>query len=117
MKQILFYIGGILLVIGAVMPLFQPTLAPWIFALGALLFASMQIAGQHYEGSNLIIRRLYRQQILGALLLVVTAIMMFMQLYGIPPFRGSEWKIALLIAVLLETYSIFRIEHEEKKGK
>ena len=117
MKQILFYTGGILLVIGAILPLFQPTLAPWVFALGALLFASMQIAGQHYDGSNIIIRRLYRQQLVGALLLVVTAIMMFMQLYAIPPFRGSEWKIALLIAVVLETYSIFRIEAEEKKER
>ena len=42
---------------------------------------------------------------------------MFTAQYGIPPFRGSEWKITLMIAAVLEVYSIFRIDHEENKQK
>ena len=110
----LFYIGGTLLLLGAVLPLFFPAVAPWVFGIGALFFAYGQIS-DGYDGRNLVIRRLRRQQIGGALLLVVTAMMMFMQHYAIPPFRGGEWKIALLIAVVLELYTVFRIDAEEKK--
>lgn len=114
MKKYLFRIGGILLVIGAIMPLFLPTWAPWVYAVGALLFASIQISDR-YEGRNIVIRRLRRQQIIGALLLVVTAFMMFKQLYEIRPFRGGEWKIVLTMAMVIEMYTAFRIDAEEKK--
>lgn len=116
MKQTLLYIGGILLVIGALLPLFLPTIAPYVFATGALLFAPLQILDQ-YEGRNLIIRRLRRQQIVGALMLVITAGLMIMSQLQMPPFRGGEWKITLLIAVFVEMYTIFRIEAEMKKEK
>lgn len=114
MKKTLFYTGGTLLTIGAILPIFLPSVAPWVFAIGALLFTYVQTT-DGYEGHNLIIRRLRRQQIGGALLLIVTAMMMFMQRFAIPPFRGGEWKIALMIAVVLELYTVFRIEAEEKK--
>lgn len=114
MKQIILYIGGILLVIGALLPLFLPTIAPYVFLVGALLFAPMQMLDR-YEGRNLIIRRLRRQQIFGALLFIVTAVLMIMSQQQIAPFRGGEWKIALLIAVFLEVYTLFRIEAEQKR--
>lgn len=116
MKQFALYAGGILLVAGALLPLFLPTVAPYLFALGALLFAPAQIADR-YEGRNIIIRRLRRQQVMGALLLVVTAALMFMSAYHWSPFRGGEWKIALLIAVFLELYTTLRIDAEVKKEK
>lgn len=110
----LYRAGGVLLVVGAVLPLFAPAVAPYVFAAGALSFCYVQMTDR-YEGSNLIIRRLRRQQMLGALLLLVTAALMFTSLYGIPPFRGSEWKVTLMIAAVLELYSIFRIDCEEKR--
>lgn len=116
MKQLLLYIGGTLLVVGVILPLFAPIIAPWIYGLGALLFAPLQILDR-YEGRNLIIRHLRRQQILGALLLVVSAAMMFMSVYQIPPCRGGEWKIVLFIAMVFEVYTVFRIEAESKKEK
>ncbi len=115
-KQTLYYIGGLLLVVGAVLPLFFPAVAPYVFAVGALLFAPVQMADR-YEGRNIVIRRLRRQQVMGAFLLLVTAVLMFMQLYQLRPFRGSEWKIFLAIAVFLELYTVFRIDFEEKKEK
>ncbi len=115
-KQTLYYIGGLLLVAGAVLPLFVPEVAPYVFAVGALLFAPVQMADR-YEGRNLVIRRLRRQQVMGAFLLLVTAVLMFMQVYQLRPFRGGEWKIFLTIAVFLELYTVFRIDFEEKKEK
>lgn len=91
MKQFALYAGGILLVAGALLPLFLPTVAPYLFALGALLFAPAQIADR-YEGRNIIIRRLRRQQVMGALLLVVTAALMFMSAYHWPHFVAANGK-------------------------
>lgn len=96
------------------MPSFLPAIAPYVFAAGALCFCPIQMSDR-YEGSNMTIRRLRRQQMLGSLLLLITAGLMFTAQYGIPPFRGSEWKITLMIAAVLEVYSIFRIDHEENK--
>lgn len=115
MRSLCYRIGGVLTVIGAVLPLFAPAWAPYVFALGSLLFATAQLSDR-YEGPSLVIRRLRRQQALGALLLIVTAAMMLCQRHGIPPFRGSEWKICLMIAAFLELYTVFRVDHEEKKA-
>ena len=114
MKQYALYIGGILLVVGAILPLFLPNIAPYIFAIGALLFTPAQMLDR-YEGHNLIIRRLRRQQVIGSLLFIVTAAMMIMEHLQLRPFRGGEWKIALLIAVFIEVYTLFRIDNELKR--
>lgn len=116
LRTILYRLGGALLVIGAVLPLFSATAAAYTFALGAVLFSPIQMSDR-YEGSNLIVRRLRRQQMLGALLLLVTAALMLTSLYQVPPFRGGEWRITLIIATVLEVYAIFRIDHEERKER
>lgn len=92
MKKFLFRLGGILLPLGAVMPLFAPEVASFVFTAGALLFCPLQI-NDAYEGSNLVIRRLRRQQVLGAMLLLVTAGLMLTHLLGnfniAEPFHGD----------------------------
>ncbi len=114
MKQLAYYVGGIALVVGAVLPLLLPAVAPYVFAVGALLFAPAQMADT-YKGRNLVVRHLRRQQVVGAFTLLLTAVMMFMELWQIKPFRGGEWKIMLLIAVVFEVYTIFRIDAEQRK--
>ncbi len=116
MRSVFYGIGGILLVVGAVCPVFLPQYAPYVFALGALLFSSVQLADR-YEGNNLILRRLRRQQMAGALLLLVTAALMLCSHFSVAPFRGREWGITLLIAAILEVYTAFRISHEEEKER
>lgn len=80
------------------------------------MFAPTQMADR-YEGDNIIIRRLRRQQMLGALMLLVSAGLMLTSYWNIPPFRGSEWKMTLTIAAVLELYTIFRISHEAGKER
>ena len=41
--------------------------------------------------------------------------MMIMEHLQLRPFRGGEWKIALLIAVFIEVYTLFRIDNELKR--
>lgn len=113
MKNILFRLGGLLMVAGAILPLFLPTVAPYIFALGALIFCPIQMT-YRYEGDDFVVRRLRRQQLMGALLLLVTAGLMLLSLWGVPPFRGREWAITLMIATVLELYTAFRLPESEK---
>lgn len=114
LRTLLYRIGGILLIAGAVMPVIAPLWAPYVFAVGALLFSFIQLTDP-YEGSTLTLRRLRRQQMIGALMLLITAALMLTAHYGVPPFRGREWMITLLIATLLEVYTTFRIDQEEKR--
>lgn len=116
LKDILYHIGGILLVLGAALPLFTPKIAPWVYAIGVILFTSIQTTTT-YKVNNPTIRRLHHQQLFGAAMLLVSAILLFMSVYQIKPFRGNEWGIALLIGVAFETYAIFRIDYEEKKNR
>ena len=116
LKTQLYRAGGLLVVIGAVLPLFAPAVAPWVFGLGTLLFSPIQMTDR-YRGTNLAVRRLRRQQVLAALMLLITAALMFTSFYRIPPFRGSEWKVTLFIAAVLQLYAVFRISHEEKHGR
>ena len=63
-----------------------------------------------YEGRNLIIIRLRRQQILGAMFLLLTALLMFL-------LDHNEWILSLTIAAILELYTAFRIPKEIEKEK
>lgn len=114
-RNLLYQTGGVLLVVGAALPLFAPAAAPWVFAAGALLFSYFQFSAGA-DGESLTIRRLHRQQMFGALLLLATAALMFTARYGIAPFRGHEWMLTLCIAAVWEAYTIFRLDYEEKKA-
>lgn len=114
LQQILYYAGAILILVGAVLNPVTSDYAPYVYSLGALLFASMQIyAG--YEGDNFVIRRLRRQQIIGALLLVLSGAAMFGKAYNIPYTKHNEWMVVMMVAALLELYTAFRLPVELKK--
>ncbi len=116
LQNFLYAAGGIVLLAGAVMPLFPGLLVAgaWVFTAGSLLFSSMQMLAR-YEGSNFTVRRLRRQQLLGAILLLVTAGLLLMKAYATGPLRGDEWKLTLTIAAVLEVYTAFRIPAALKK--
>ena len=121
----IFLLGGILMAIGAGTTLLGWGSAPYIFAIGALGFSSMQML-QRYEGPSFTIRRLRRMMLLSDVLFLVAALLMFAS-KGI--FLGlsyityieyvyNKWVIVLLIAALLQLYSMHRIGSElEKEAK
>ena len=103
-------IGAVLLLVGAMLQITRWELSPYIYTLGALMFAYVQVMS-HYEGKNLIVRRLRRQQILGAMLLVLTGVLMFFT-------RHNEWILCLTVAAVLQLYTAYRIPAElEKENK
>lgn len=103
-------IGAVLLLVGAMLQITRWELSPYIYTLGALMFAYVQVMSR-YEGKNLIVRRLRRQQILGAMLLVLTGVLMFFT-------RHNEWILCLTVAAIIQLYTAYRIPAElEKENK
>ena len=101
--------GAGLLLVGAMLQITRWELAPVLYTIGAVLFAYVQVMSR-YEGKNLIIRRLRRQQILAAVLLVFAGVLMFVT-------RHNEWVLCLTVAAILELYTAFRIPSELEKEK
>ncbi|MCR4765899.1 MAG: hypothetical protein K5856_06985 [Bacteroidaceae bacterium] len=107
--NILFMCGMVFALIGAAIYITHWPYAPYMFIVGAVTAAIAQIFAQpHVEDVTL--KRLYRQQMFGALFLVFSGILM---LYT----HGNEWIVCLLIAAILELYTAYRIPQEEKKQK
>ena len=124
-QSVLFVAGALLMVIGAGSSLLKWALSPYVFALGALAFASMQML-QSYEGSNLTVRRLRRIMLLSDVLFLVSAALMFAG-NGNPlkidwmtylQYVHQKWVPVLLLAAILQLYVTHRISHElEREAK
>ena len=107
--QIVQGVGAVLLLVGAMLQITRWELSPILYTIGAVMFAYVQVMTR-YEGKNLIVRRLRRQQILGAVLLVFAAVLMFVT-------KHNEWVLCLTVAAILELYTAFRIPSELEKEK
>ena len=109
-QQTIYIIGGILLVVGAVLYITQWTWAPYIYIIGSFMFGAMQMLDR-YTGNNFILRRLRRQQVLGAIALMLTGVLMLTS-------KHNEWMLCMLVGCIFELYTAFRIPQEyEKEGK
>ena len=107
--QIVQGVGAVLLHMGAMLQITRWELSPILYTIGAVMFAYVQVMTR-YEGKNLIVRRLRRQQILGAVLLVFAGVLMFVT-------KHNEWVLCLTVAAILELYTAFRIPSELEKEK
>ena len=124
--QTIIYLGGaLLMVVGAGLSLLQWVGAPYVYAIGAMGFASMQML-QRYDGKNVTIRRLRRIMLFSDILFLVAAILMFAgqdNPLGIDHityvmYVYQKWVIVLLIAAILQLYVTHRISNElEKEAK
>jgi hypothetical protein len=124
-QNIIFLVGGLLMVIGAGSSLLAWRFAPYVFAVGAVCFAAMQMK-QRYEGQNITIRRLRRMMLISDVLFLVSALLMFASqgnIFGLShitylQYIYNKWVITLLIAAILQLYSSHRIGQElEKEAK
>ena len=112
MKKIynyIYFIGGILLVLGAALYITKWVWAPYMYIVGSFMFGAMQMLDR-YTGSNFILRRLRRQQHLGAVVLMLAGILMLVC-------KQNEWILCLLVGCLLQLYTAFRIPQEYEKEK
>lgn len=105
----IYILGGIMLVVGAALYITKWAWAPYIYIVGAFLFGAMQMLDR-YTGTNWMLRRLRRQQILGAIVLVVAGVLMLVC-------KHNEWILCLLVGCILQLYTAFRIPQEYEKEK
>jgi len=122
LQSIVFAVGAILMLAGAAMGMFVREVAPWIFAVGALAYVAMQVQ-QRYEGDNFTIQRLRRIMLMSDILLIVVAALMFAD-YGNPfgldqltwlNYIHNNWIVVLLIAAVIQLYTVYRIDTELAK--
>lgn len=106
--QVIQVLGAVLLLIGAMLQITRWEVSPYIYTIGSVMFAYVQVVTCRYEGKNLIVRRLRRQQIIGAVLLVFAGVLMFLT-------RHNEWVLCLSAAAVLQLYTAFRIPSELEK--
>lgn len=132
LQSIVFLAGGVLMVVGVGCCVLQavPLVMCWLFLLGAVMFATMQLL-QVYEGKELSIRRLKKIQNLSDILFILAGLILADTVYanaGHSFFRGfftnqetyisflyNKWVVVLLIAAILEVYTAHRIDHELSK--
>ena len=133
-QSIVLLMGAVLMVAGAGMYVFVIAVAgSWTFAVGACLFAAMQML-QRYDGNNFVIRRLRRIMIMGDVFFLLAAVLMVENAYhwllplflkqGINGYNAyityihNNWVVLLLAAAVLELYSTHRISNElEREAK
>jgi hypothetical protein len=97
-------------------------LRPWLFAIGAAGFASMQML-QRYDGSSITILRLRRIMLLSDVLFLLSAVLMFASQgnsFGIPQityvqYIYNKWVGTLLLAAILQLFATHRIASELSK--
>ena len=100
--------GAVVLFAGLIMQFVKFEYAPYIYFAGALMFSGIQAKTGRYYGKNIVLRRLKRQQLIGAMLMVIAGVMMIV-------WHHNEWILCLSIAAVLELYTAYRIPYEEKK--
>ena len=105
----IYMLGGIMLVVGAALYITRWVWAPYIYIADSLMFGAMQMMDR-YTGTNWIVRRLRRQQIVGAIALMLTGVLMLVC-------KHNEWILCMLVGCLMQLYTAFRIPQEmEKEG-
>ncbi len=124
LQSIVFLLGGVLMVIGAACfsLLWQQDVVCWVFLAGAAMFSTMQLM-QTYDGRSFVVQRLKRIMNLADLLFVVAGILMVDTAYQFLrsmfdsydtyfSWLYNKWVVVLLIAAVLEMYTMHRIDHE-----
>lgn len=118
----IYIVGAVLMVAGAGISMTGWGGYPYLFCMGAVCYAAMQLQ-QRYEGQNFTIRRLRRMMILSDVLLLVAGLLMIatkensLGLSHITylQYVYNKWVVVLLIAALMQLYVTHRIDYELAK--
>lgn len=127
LQTLIFLTGGAMMVVGAgcFALMWQQKIACWIYLVGALMFGIMQMM-QEYQGNNFIVKRLKRIMSLADIFFILSGFLMVDMVYRFlqSAFDNyltyyntiyNKWVVLLLIAAILEMYTMHRIEHELSK--
>lgn len=126
-QNIIFLVGGVLMVVGAGCFAFmwQQEVMCWIYLAGAVMFTTMQMM-QTYEGNNITVRRLKKIMTTADIFFVLSGILMVDNAYRFMQqvftnyvayfqYVFNKWVLLLLVAAVLEIYTMHRISAELSK--
>ena len=127
LQSSLFVGGGVLMVAGAgcYAFMFMQQVACWVYLVGAVMFAFMQVS-QTYDGNNFTVKRLKKIMSLADIFFVLSGMLMVDSTYQLlrDAFTDytsylnlvyNKWVLLLLVAAFLEMYTMHRISSELKK--
>jgi uncharacterized membrane protein len=107
-KDTVFRISGIFILLAAATYCFIPTVVPWIMAVGVTAFTVITIITP-YPGKSIRGKRLYNFQLLSCILMAVSTYLMFRQ--------RNEWAMVMLVAMVFLLYSALTLPKEFEKEK
>lgn len=113
-KDIVFQIALVLILIGASSYLFVPLIAPYILLVGVAAYGAITFTTP-YPGKSIRGKRLFNIQIFSVLAMIVATYLMFVNI--------KQWVVAMFIAAILTLYcaylipSVWKKEQEENESK
>ncbi|MBR5002796.1 MAG: hypothetical protein IKY13_04695 [Bacteroidaceae bacterium] len=106
-KDIIFKASAMLVVVGALLPLFVfEEWVPYVFAVGAAGMSVIRLITP-YRGKNTRLRRLTLIELLATLMLLFASYLMFQD--------GNDWIVLLTISAFLQLYTSIVIPREREK--
>lgn len=115
-QNTIFRLGGVLFLCGTCTYLFNQMVGMILFTLGVLGFTTMQMLCR-YDGEDITMLRLRRQQLLSDIFFLLSAAAMTAQVLESGPMwaRRNLWILLLVIGCVLQLYTAFRIPSEWEK--
>lgn len=107
-KDIIYRSSALLILISALLYLFEPTIAPWIMAISVALFAGVTFFSP-YKGKSIRGKRLFNFQVIACLMMAIATYLMFVQ--------RSEWALFMIIGAIFLLYSAFMLPKVSEKDK
>ena len=106
MKDILYQISGVLILLSAVLYMLLPVVAAWIMA-GSIIVFSIITVMNPYPGKSIRGKRLFNFQIFACVFMIAATYLMFVQ--------RMEWVLAMVAGAILKLYSSVVIPKELEK--
>ena len=97
-KSVVFFSSYLLLLLGAVLYMWYPEVASYLFAVGAAGYTLVQLTIRNTD-MNFRQKRLHRFNIFSGMLCIAASALMFND--------RKEWLVCLTIAVILQLYTAF----------
>ncbi|MFA7492287.1 MAG: hypothetical protein WCZ43_02075 [Proteiniphilum sp.] len=107
-KDVLFRISAVLILLSAALYLFMPAVAPWLMAFSVVVFTALTFTTP-YPGKSIRGKRLFNFQLFSCISMIVATYLMFRE--------RNEWVLAMIIAALFLFYASVMIPRELEKEK
>ena len=107
-KDVLFRVSGILILLSAALYLFIPAVAPWVMAFSVAIFSAITLTNP-YPGKSIRGKRLFNFQLFSCILMIVATYLMFRE--------RNEWVLAMIISAIFLLYATVMIPRELEKEK